>query len=350
MVNLTIDGRSLSVPEGTTVLEAAKQVGIHIPNLCYDPLLSTVGACRMCLVSIEGFRGLTTSCTTPVAENMVVLTETAEIAEARRVILDLLLANHPLDCLTCEKTGNCQLQDYCYRYGVKETSYIGEKRNLPKDTGNHLIERDFDKCILCGKCVRVCAEVQGTNAYDFVGRGFETIVDTAFNLELNLDNCRFCGQCVEMCPTGALTNKQFEGTRPWQVEKIRTTCPFCGTGCTFDLNVRDGKVVGVTTGNPDGIVNNRSLCVKGRFHTDLIYSSDRITTPLIKKEGRFVEASWDEALDLVASKFKEIQERDGGDALAALSSARATNEENFIMQKFMRAVIGTNNVDHCART
>lgn len=351
MVNLTIDGRPVSVPEGTTVLEAAREVGIDIPNLCYDKHLTPAGACRMCIVAIEGFRNLATACTTVVSEGMVVHTETPEIVEARKTILDLILANHPQDCLTCEKTGDCRLQDLCYRYGVKATSFSGERRNLPKDSGNHLIERDYNKCILCGKCVRVCAEIQGVSAVDFVGRGFQTVVDTAFRENLNLENCRFCGQCVEMCPTGALINKQFKGTRPWQItKKVRTTCPFCGTGCTFDLNVKDGKVIGVTTGNPDGVVNGRALCVKGRFHTDLIYSPDRITTPLIKKNGEFVPATWDEALDLVASKLKEIKERYGSDSIAALSSARCTNEENYLMQKFMRAVIGTNNVDHCART
>lgn len=349
MVNLTIDGHSVSVPEETSILEAAKSIGIDIPNFCYDKDLTIEAACRMCVVEVEGYRNMVPACATKVSEGMVVQTETPGVVEARKMLLDLILANHPQDCMTCEKTGDCRLQDYCYRYGVKETTFKGNKKNYEKDTTNHLIERDQNKCILCGKCVRVCKEVQVTAAVDFVGRGFNTKVTTPFDLPLSLDICRFCGQCVGVCPTGALINKQLKGIRPWEVKKVRTTCPFCGTGCNFDLNVKDGKVVGVTP-NPESPVNGRSLCVKGRFHSDLINSPDRITKPLVKKNGTFVETSWDEALALIASKFSEIKEQKGGDSIAALSSARCTNEDNWVMQKFMRAVIGTNNVDHCART
>lgn len=349
MVNLKINGIDVSVAAGTTVLEAARSINIDIPNFCYDKDLTASGSCRMCLVEIEGFRNLPVSCSTEVSEGMVVWTETEKVVKHRKMILELLLANHPEDCLTCEKTGACKLQDYCYRYDVKRPSITGERKNIPIDDENHLIRRDQNKCILCGKCVKVCAEVQVTNAIDFVNRGFDTVVTTASDAPLSIENCRFCGQCVDMCPTGALINKQMIGTRPWEVKKVKTTCPFCGVGCNFDLNVKNGKIVGVT-GNPDSIVNGRAMCVKGRYHTDLIYSPDRITTPLIRKNGEFVEATWDEALSLVASKFKEIKAKDGGDAIAALSSARCTNEENWVMQKFMRAAIGTNNVDHCART
>ncbi|KPU43376.1 NADPH-Fe(3+) oxidoreductase subunit alpha [Oxobacter pfennigii] len=349
MVNLTIDGQKITVQDGTTILEAARELGIDIPNFCYDKDLTVTAACRMCVVEVAGARNLPAACATPVTEGMVIQTESPRVVESRKMNLDLLLANHPQDCLTCEKTGDCRLQDYCYRYGIKESSYKGEKKQIAIDSENHLIERDQNKCILCGKCVSVCREVQVTTAVDFIGRGFDTKVTPPFDLPLSQDSCRFCGQCVSMCPTGALTNKQFKGVRPWEVKKVQTTCPFCGVGCNFDLNVKNGKVVGVTP-NADAPVNGRSMCVKGRFHTDMIYSPDRITTPLIKKEGKFVEASWEEALSLVSEKFKEIKARDGGDAIAALSSARCTNEDNWAMQKFMRAVIGTNNVDHCART
>ncbi len=349
MINLTIDGQNTTVLPGTTILKAANDLGIDIPNLCYDKDLTLEASCRMCVVEVDGFRNLPPACATEVAEGMVVHTESEKVVEARKLILELLIANHPLDCMICEKAGDCRLQDYCYRYGVRESSFMGERKRFELDSANDLIERDQEKCILCGKCVRVCNEVQVTNAYGFVGRGFDSTVTTAFDLPLSLDNCRFCGQCVGVCPTGALINKQLKGVRPWEVKKVRTTCPFCGTGCTFDLNVKDNKVVGVTA-TPEAPVNGRSLCVKGRFHTDLIDSPNRITTPLIKKDGEFVEASWDEALDLVATRFSEIKEREGSDVIAALSSARCTNEENYIMQKFVRAVIGTNNVDHCART
>lgn len=349
MVSLTIDGRIITVPVGTSILEAAQSLDIDIPNFCYDKDLTIAAGCRMCVVEVEGHRNMVPACATNVVEGMVVQTETPKVVEARKMLLDLILANHPQDCMTCEKTGECRLQDYCYRYGVKETTFKGEKKHYEKDTANHLIERDQNKCILCGKCVRVCQEVQVTAAVDFINRGFNTMVTTPFDLPLSLEGCRFCGQCVGVCPTGALINKQLKGIRPWEVKKVRTTCPFCGTGCNFDLNVKDGKVVGVTP-NPEAPVNGRSLCVKGRFHSDLVNSPDRITKPLIKRDGVFQEASWDEALSLVVSKFTEIKSREGSDAITALSSARCTNEDNWVMQKFMRAVIGTNNVDHCART
>lgn len=348
-MNIIINGQKLFVEPGTIILEAAREIGIDIPNFCYDKDLIVAASCRMCVVEIEGYRNLAPACATEVSEGMVVETESEKVVEARKMILDLLQTNHPQDCLTCEKTGDCRLQDYSYKYGIKQSTFLGEKKQLPIDSENHLIERDQNKCILCGKCVRVCHEIQVTDTVDFVGRGFNTMVTTPFNLPLSTEFCRFCGQCVGVCPTGALVNKQLKGSRPWEVKKVRTTCPFCGTGCNFDLNVKEGKVIGVTA-NPEAPVNGRSLCVKGRFHTDLMYSPDRITKPLVKQNGEFVEASWDEALSLVAEKFGEIKSREGSDAIAALSSARCTNEDNWIMQKFMRAVIGTNNVDHCART
>jgi NADH-quinone oxidoreductase subunit G len=349
LATLTIDGRQVSVPTGTSVLEAARGIGIDIPNLCYDKSLSVAGACRMCVVEIEGFRNLPPACATPVSDGMMVRTETEQIAGLRRLVLDLLLSDHPQDCLTCDKAGNCRLQDYCFRYGIKESSIKGKRRNIKVDDTNHLIERNGDKCILCGKCVRVCREIQVTSAIDFEGRGFDSKIVTAYDQPLSMDVCRFCGQCVDMCPTGALINKQFKGVRSWEVRKVRTTCPLCGTGCNFDLNVKEGRVVGVTS-NPEAPVNGTAMCVKGRFHTDFINSPDRITTPLIKRDGVFTKATWDEALDLVASNLKEVINQNGADAVAALSSARCTNEENWVMQKFMRAVVGTNNVDHCART
>lgn len=211
--------------------------------------------------------------------------------------------------------------------------------------------RNQNKCILCGKCVRVCQDVQVTGAIDFVERGFNAYIGTHKNLDLSTENCRFCGQCISVCPTGALLNKQLMGTRPWEIKKVRTTCPFCGTGCNFDLNVnvKTGKVIGVTP-NEDSPINGTQLCVKGRFHTDLINSPDRLTDPLIKKNGVFEKATWEEALDLVVSKINNIKENYGPDSIAGLSSARTCNEDNFAFQKMMRVAIGTNNVDHCART
>ncbi len=349
MVELIIDGRRVTGREGSSIIEAAAGVGIDIPNLCYDKTLSVAAACRLCSVEVEGRPNLVPACATEVADGMVVHTESEAVVEARRVILDLLLSDHPSDCLVCEQAGDCRLQEYCYRYGVRETSYEGERKQLDIEGLNELIERDMNKCILCGKCVRVCQEVQVTNAIDFAERGYEAVVTTSFDRPLDISLCRFCGQCVDLCPTGALINKQLKGTRPWERTTVRTTCPFCGVGCNFDLNVADDRVVGVTAAY-DAPVNQGSLCVKGRFHTDLIESPDRITTPLIKRGGVFEEASWDEALDLVASKLLEIKHRDGPDAIAVLSSARCTNEENYLLQRLTRAGLNTNSIDHCART
>ncbi len=349
MVELTIDGRQIAVAPGTSLLRAARDVGIDIPNLCYDETLSLAAACRLCSVEVEGRANLVPACAEEVGSGMVVHTESEEVVAARRLILDLLLSDHPQDCMTCEKAGDCRLQEYCYRYGVTETSFDVEPKCLDIDSVSHLIERDQNKCILCGKCVRVCREVQGTEAIDFVGRGYEARIATSFDHPLNTEICRFCGQCVDICPTGALTNKQLHGTRSWERTKVRTTCPFCGVGCNFDLNVAGGKVVGVTAAY-DAPVNAGSLCVKGRFHSDLINSPSRITTPLIKKNGSFAPVSWDEALDEVASQLLAIKQRDGADAVAVFSSARCTNEENYLLQRLTRAGLNTNSIDHCART
>lgn len=347
--SLTIDGREVSVPKGTTVLEACRMHGIPIPTLCHDPELTSAGACRLCIVQIEGMRNLPPSCVTQVAQGMVVQTQNSKVRAARKTILELLVANHPLDCMTCQRMGNCSLAEYAYEYGVTGEIYHGEQRDLTVDEGNPFILRNPNKCILCGKCIRACAEIQGRSVLDFSFRGFDTQVGPAFNLPYHESDCVFCGSCVSVCPVGALTEKKMIGKgRPWEVKKVQTTCPFCGTGCNFDLNVKDGKVIGVTS-NPEAPVNAKALCVKGRFGMDMIYNPNRLTTPLIRKDGVLVPAEWDEALDLVATKFREIKDTYGANALAALSSAHCTNEENYLMQKFMRAVIGTNNIDHCAR-
>lgn len=347
-VTLTINGKQVTVPRGTTVLEAARQAGFFIPTLCHDPELTSVGACRLCVVEIPGMRNLPASCVTEVREGMEVYTESPAVVEARKTILELLLANHPMDCLTCGKNGDCRLQDYCYYYGVKEARFAGERHAYDIEGDNPFIVRDMNKCILCGKCVRACAEIQGKNVVDFAYRGFNTKVTPAMDVPLSESECVFCGNCVAVCPTGALQEKGLRSrARTWEVKKVRTTCPYCGTGCNFDLNVKDGKVVGVTS--CDGDVNGRALCVKGRFGYGFIHHPDRLTRPLIKKNGEFKEATWEEAISLVAEKLGRIKEEHGPGALAVLSSARCTNEENYLMQKFTRAVLGTNNIDHCAR-
>ncbi len=349
MIELTIDGKTIKVKEGTTILQAAKSVGIKIPHLCYHKSLSPSSSCRVCVVEVEGARSLVASCSYPVSEGMKVKTDTERVLNARRLVIDLLLSNHPADCLTCEKNGVCKLQKYAYELGVTSTSFEGAKTQHLIDTSNPFIERDYSKCILCGRCVKICEEIQMLNIPDFANRGFDTKISTFYDSPLQETNCAFCGQCVAVCPVGALTEKvcRFKG-REWELKKVTTTCPYCGCGCTFDLNVKDNNVVKVTS--TDGLVNGLALCVKGRFGFDFINSPERLKTPLIKQDsGEFRQASWDEALELITDRIGKIKTQYGSDSIAGISSARCTNEENYLFQKFMRAVIGTNNVDHCAR-
>lgn len=348
LLALTIDGREVGVPQGATVLEACRRHHIPIPTLCHDSELTPSGACRLCMVEIEGTRNLAPACVTQVAPGMIVQTASPRVREARKTILELLAANHPMDCMTCQKMGNCALAQYAYEYGVTGEVYRGERRNLPLDDANPFILKDPNKCIACGKCVRACEEIQGQNVLDFSFRGFDVQVGPAYNLPYGESDCVFCGSCVAVCPVGALTEKGMLGKgRPWEVKKVRTVCPYCGTGCSFDLNVKDGKVIGVTSA--DGEVNGKALCVKGRFGYGFIHHPDRLRTPLLRQNGRLVEASWPEALAFVAGRLKAIREEDGSEALGVLSSARCTNEENYLMNKFARAVLQTNHIDHCAR-
>lgn len=348
-ITLSIDGRQVKAAPGSTLLEAARLIGINIPTLCYLADLSPEGSCRVCVVEVEGIRSLVTACTHPVSEGLAVRTNTAAVREARRAVVELLLANHPYECASCYKNTNCQLQQLAHDLGLKnELQLTGEKRSYPIDDSNPFIIRDNNKCVLCGRCVRVCKELQCCNILEWSERGFASKITPAFDAAMAESGCVFCGTCVSACPVGALIEKpMFEAGSP--DKKVTTTCPFCGVGCNFDLNVKDGQVIGVTS-NPASPVNGRLLCVKGRFGTDYVHSPDRLTRPLIKKDGQLHEATWEEALGLIAEKFSAIRAAHGADTIAALSSARCLNEENYLLQKFMRAVVGTNNIDHCART
>lgn len=347
MVNIKINGMDYQVDDQITVLEACRSVGIDIPTLCNDDRLEPHAACRLCVVEVEGKKSLETSCSLKVWDGMVVETHSPKVMNTRKDILDLLFSNHPDDCLTCDKSGACKLQDYCFEYGVEKGSYIGEKKDYPIDYSNHFYTFDPNKCILCGKCVRVCSELQCTNAIGLEGRGFATKVGTPFDMGLAQSTCVSCGNCVAVCPVGALMPKRKEKVRYWELERVRTTCSYCGVGCQMELLVKGQKVVGVEPAN--GKANNGLLCVKGRFAYPFINHPDRLKTPLIKKNGKFEEASWEEAYKLIVDKVNGIKEDDGPEAFAGLTSARCTNEENYLFQKLFRAVIGTNNVDHCAR-
>ena len=381
-ITLTINGRKIEAPGGT-ILEVAQANGIRIPTLCYHPALAPQGACRLCLVEVKGQRVLQPACTFPVTEGMEVQTDTPKVRQARKFVLELLLSDHPKDCMTCEMCGNCAFQDLIYEYGVKETPFIGQQHDYAPDERDPFILRDMEKCIRCRRCIRACDEIQAVNAISMIYRGFRSKVATSFDTRLQDSVCVFCGQCVSVCPTGALTEKDSHGLgRTWQTTKVVTTCPYCGVGCNFDLNVRDGRVVKVTS-NWDALPNKGVLCVKGRFGWQFLHSPERLTRPLVKAElwqtwnekretrdeGRgmrnkeqgvvsaepssthegFVETDWDTALDIVVSKLAATRAAHGPDAIAFLASAKCTNEENYLMQKLARAVIGTNNVDHCAR-
>ena len=302
---------------------------------------SPTGACRICLVEVEGARTLVASCATPAAPRMVVRTDTPRVLNARRLNIELLLASGTHDCLVCEANGQCKLQDLAY--------LCGSPQNYPTEGENPFILRDFSRCVLCGRCVQACNDVVVNRAISYGYRGSKSKIVAAGDRALQESECVFCGECVQACPVGALTEKQAKGKgRAWELAKVRTTCSYCGVGCQLNLHVRKDKIVKVT-GVEDVGPNFGSLCVKGRFGYDFVDDPGRLKTPLIRDNGSFREASWDEALDLVAEKLKGMKSRHGADAIGVLSSARITNEENYLVQKFARAVVGTNNIDHCAR-
>ncbi|MBS3918402.1 MAG: formate dehydrogenase subunit alpha [Deltaproteobacteria bacterium] len=358
-IKLSIDGRAVQVPEGSTVLKAIEKAGLYVPTLCYDPALKPFGACRLCIVEIEGMRGLPTSCTTPVQNGMKVHTETEEMQRVRRMIVELAIANHPYECLLCNKSQDCELLKVARYVGVEQGSIERLRRatrTRSPDRSNPAFDFEPDKCILCGKCVRRCDEIVGVGAIDFCHRGYDTAISPFGGRPLAQSICQSCGECVEHCPTGALTPKNFLLPE----REIETICPYCGVGCSISIGIRTGKIVKVR-GNDKSPVNRGELCVKGRYGLDFINHPDRLTRPLIRREGVpksvntgsieqvFREASWNEALERVARGLTRLKDGHGPNVIGGLSSAKCTNEDNYFFQKFVRAVLGTNNVDHCAR-
>ena len=350
-VSLRINDVEVSVPDGTTILQAALKIGIDIPHLCYDPALGlpATSSCRLCLVEVEGLRSLVASCSHPVAPGMVVRTDSEKTRKAQRMVLELLLSDHPSDCLTCEKNGACDLQEYAYAFGVKEPSFASEPVPPRPVQDGPAIVYDQSKCILCGRCVEVCQNVQVSGAIDYYGRGFETRISLPPGQTREQSVCPECGNCIDVCPVGAMSRADTQGAgRVWDFKQVETICPYCGCGCTVVLDIRDNRIVQATGKSHSG-VNAGLLCVKGRFGHDFVNHPGRLREPLIRRGEKLLPASWDETLDLVVRRLSQIKAQFGPDRIGGLASAKCTNEENYIFQKFMRAVIGTNNVDHCAR-
>jgi len=353
-VAVTINGKELMGRAGQTILELAADNDIDIPNLCYDPRLVPTGSCRLCLVEVVGQKDPVTACTFKVEPGMVVQTESDEIRAIRKTILELLFYEHRGVCTTCDENGNCKLQQYAYEYQISEEVFNQPESSTVLSnytTGNEAIEYDPNKCIRCGRCIRICEEVQFDNALTFKDRAANVEVTTAFDIPLNDSACELCGQCISTCPTGALYERYAKGKGQCKdLLRTRTTCPYCGVGCQIDLNVnpKTNKIVRITS-EVGCIPNNGNLCVKGRFAMDFVASEKRLASPLIKRNGEFEKATWDEAINFIAERLTKIKTQNGPDSIAGLSSAKCTNEDNYIFQKFIRAVIGTNNVDHCAR-
>ena len=347
---IVIDGKELVFEDGETILSVARRNNIFIPTLCHLKGSTPTGACRICVVEVEGARSLMASCTVPAAPNMVVRTESDLVIKSRKMIIELMLTsgNHE-DCLVCPATGDCTLQELAYRYNVKGGRFPATESHYAMEAVNPFILRNFSKCLLCGKCVQACKEVQVNNAIDFGYRGAETKIIAKGDAALKDSDCVFCGECVQVCPVGALVPKDaYKKPRICETDSVQSTCTYCGVGCQINIHTKNNKVQHIT-GNETVGPNYGSLCVKGRYGFDFVSSPERLTTPLIKENGEFREASWDEALTLVADKLTAIKDASGPDSIGCLTSARMTNEENYLVQKLARAVIHTNNVDHCAR-
>jgi NADH-quinone oxidoreductase chain G len=346
-INITVDGKKVTAPAGTLLIEACKSVGIEVPSFCYYPNLSLQGACRMCLVKVEKMPKLQTACTTVIGEGMIVATDTPEIHQARKSMVEMLLGNHPLDCPVCDAGGECELQDMTFSYGAAESKYIDAKNHKEEQQWSPVVFFDRPRCILCYRCVRVCGEGMDVWALGVQNRGVSSII--APNQSDHLD-CEECGMCIDICPVGALTSGAYRyKTRPWEMKHVGTTCTHCADGCKTTLGVRRSdtgmEIVRGDNRDKSGI-NGDFLCIKGRYAFDFAHHEDRLTQPLIRKNGRLTPSTWEEAFELIGKRLTEVRDKDGGQAIGVFGSNRTTNEENYLLQKFSRVVLKTNNIDH----
>jgi predicted molibdopterin-dependent oxidoreductase YjgC len=342
-IKLKIDEIEIEVEKGKTILEAAQSAGVRIPSLCHDRRLIPFGACRLCIVQQKGKSELLPSCFTPARNGMEILTQSPEIFESRRLQLQLILLNHPMICPRCEKEGECDLQTLIYEYGVEETLYPWEPIMSPGDDRSLLLQRDPNKCILCGRCARICDEIQGVGELSFTRRGIKTAIDTDFHRPIQ---CEFCGQCLDTCPVGAITSDRFDYTaKLWELKETTTPCPYCGCGCLLTMGSKDGEVKRVFS-DPGMGPSDGNLCVKGRFGWDFVDHPERIKTPLLRVNGALKEASWDEVLQFITHKLEGIKDQYGPEAIAGIASSRLTNEEYYLFQKLFREAVGTNQIGY----
>jgi NADH-quinone oxidoreductase subunit G len=346
-INITVDGKKVTAPAGTLLIEACKTVGIEVPSFCYYPNLSLQGACRMCLVKVEKMPKLQTACTTVVGEGMIVTTDSDEIKQARKSMVEMLLGNHPLDCPVCDAGGECELQDMTFSYGAPESKYIELKAHRDEQQWSPVVYFDRPRCILCYRCVRVCGEAMDVSALGIDNRGASSTIVP--NQGDHLD-CEECGMCIDICPVGALTSGAYRyKTRPWEMNHVGTTCTHCADGCKTTLGVRRSdtgmEIVRGDNRDKSGI-NGDFLCIKGRYAFDFANNEDRLMTPLVRKNGRLTPSTWEEAFAVIGKRFAEVRDRDGGQAIGVIGSTRTTNEENYLLQKFARVVLKTNNIDH----
>jgi predicted molibdopterin-dependent oxidoreductase YjgC len=340
-IKLKIDDMDVAVEKGTTILQAARSVGIGIPTLCHDRRLIPFGACRVCIVQQKGKPELLPACFTPAKDGMEIITHSPEISESRRLQLQFILLNHPMICPRCEKEGECTLQNLVYEYGVEEALYPWERTSSPPDDRSPLLQRDPDKCILCGRCVRICDEVQGVGELSFSKRGIKTVIDTDFHRPLQ---CEFCGQCMDTCPVGAITSNCFDYTvKAWELDEATTPCPYCACGCSLTIGSKNGEIRRVFS-DPEKGPSDGNLCVKGRFGWDVVDHPERIKTPLLRVNGAFKEASWEEALRYVAQNLEAIKDQYGPEAIAGIASSRLTNEEYHLLNTLFRNALGTNQI------
>jgi NADH-quinone oxidoreductase chain G len=346
MITVTIDGKQVVLQGAVTILEAARRGGIVIPTLCDHELLEPYGGCRLCVVEIEKVPRLQTACTQYVTDGMVISTQSRSVIEARRAVLEFLLIHHPLDCPVCDKAGECQLQDAVMKYGSSIATFTEPKRKIPENLGDPLIVRNMERCISCARCVRMCSRIQGASAIAMVKRSGKTCAEPFSEERFD---CEYCGNCVTVCPVGALLSKLHRHAyRPWMVDSEETTiCPFCAVGCSLAAQVRDGRVVRVVPRAGQG-VNRGILCNRGRFGYDAVSAAQRVTSPLLRKDGALKKATWDEALRFVAGRLKEVTLAFGGRSAGAIASGRCANEDAYTLQRFFRTVISSNNIDSSA--